>query len=92
MSKNEETLELRKRSRQVEEMIPEHKEKQGNNRRQGNPKICGWHGGLRVSNNVSQQEGLGLKDPSVWSLRVLPMSVWTSSRCSSFLPPSKHAC
>ena len=51
------------------------------------------YGGTVVSTAGSQLQGPGfdswLGSLSVWSLHVLPVSVWVSSGCSGFLPQSK---
>lgn len=53
------------------------------------------HGGTVVSPMASQQEGSNprpaAQDPSVWNLHVLPVLVWFSSGCSSYLPPLRSA-
>ena len=52
-----------------------------------------WHGGTVVSTAASQHQGLGFNSSlgllPVWSLHILPMSLWVSSGCSGFLPQSK---
>ena len=50
--------------------------------------------GTVVSTAASQRQGPGfdsrLGSLSVWSLHVLPVSVWVSSGCSGFLPQSRY--
>ena len=53
----------------------------------------GRHGGTVVSTAASQRQGPRFDSRfgslCVWSLYVLPMSVWVSFGCSGFLPQSK---